>query len=95
MCQSCKGSGYVVATERETKYIYAFSCPCGGGRQGAKNLPQWKNELRLKYDADHLKLVNQPTTKPVTPPKPTEIKKEHKIAASDPHAYDDTDDLPF
>jgi hypothetical protein len=89
MCNFCKGSGWIVASNKKQGSIYGFRCSCYKGNYLSKSIPEWNTRKHsLEYTADFEQTVA--------------IIPDNKIKASDPEAtkpvyaseFDDSD-LPW
>jgi len=67
VCDLCKGTGQVAATEKQTKTIYAFrclACKAAESKGIASRIPHWQSRLAKYYDVDSTHITAQPYSDP-------------------------------
>lgn len=104
MCSQCGFSGFVSAFNKKTGSLYAFRslCSIADERNISLKIPMWSDARLKDYSLEPVKLEEKqaPPSVKIEPEKLTEaekpatVKKDFKVLAADPHAYDE-DDLPF
>lgn len=94
MCNKCSNNGYVCAYDRKDGYLYTFRCDCPNGER-RKCYGLW-DDSKLKHYT--LKMPEKNNEDPPQKNVSNEIKKDYKVLAADPKAYDDDYDdevIPF
>lgn len=69
MCESCKNSGWITATHKQTGAVYAFRCHCPTPDKMnlSKHIASWhpRNSISMTVDnGSKYNLATQPVTKP-------------------------------